>query len=267
MTASDYDSDCAYDEPEFPEELPPSRDPKYYFDQDMVVFLVESTLFKLPRRMLAFNSGFFAALFMSEPMPLGKNAKGACDDNPFQMDEEKLVDFGRFLDVFYGIHGKCPLHPHEIWTHSWGIEEWKSVLHLGDKCIVSHVKKRAVSELERFIVPAFERIVLGDRYDLPKASWRYAGLVEIFFRTSAPSLSDEEVNYLGLSLVLGFARAWHANAIRQHYPTQLSMRAELLEFLAIPESHFPDAALNKVTASLQMSRRSMSGSMYYYYHD
>jgi len=223
------------------------RDARYYFDDKMVVLRVETTLFRLPRAMLSSDSHFFESMLL---LPQGHdNPQGETDRDPIEVIETDVVEFRRFLDVLYDIHGRSPLPTDKEWNADWGIDEWKSVLHVADKFIASQVKARAAEALEELIVDPFQRIVVGDRYDLPKRVWRYAGIFGLLLRRTP--LTDDEADYLGSAAVLGFSRAWHACAFATPIkvlgnrtfvgPPSMRMvsRKELATFLNIPESEMP----------------------------
>ncbi|KAF9820055.1 hypothetical protein IEO21_01717 [Rhodonia placenta] len=76
----------------------PQRHESLYFEDDTVVFLIETTLFKVHRYFLKRHSRVFADMFSLSP----NKAQEGCDDNhPIHIPEVSRQDFERLLSLFY----------------------------------------------------------------------------------------------------------------------------------------------------------------------
>ncbi|EED79685.1 predicted protein [Postia placenta Mad-698-R] len=76
----------------------PQRHESLYFDDDTVVFLIETTLFKVHRYFLKRHSRVFADMFS---LPPEKAQEGCDDDHPIHIPEVSRQDSERLLSLFY----------------------------------------------------------------------------------------------------------------------------------------------------------------------
>ncbi|KAF8583065.1 hypothetical protein K439DRAFT_1412514 [Ramaria rubella] len=167
---------------------------RYYLD-DGLIFLVENTLFKIPRYMLAQESSVFADMFR---LPSGNRSEGKTDSLPIQLLQVAAIDFERLLELLY------PKRFSEFTTSTnhWGETEWKSILHLSSRWQMSEIYNLSIVHLTSCATP-FSKIALGRQYDLP--AWVRDGFLRLCLRTEP--LRMGETDRLSLQDVLGVASA------------------------------------------------------------
>ncbi|KAG8715673.1 hypothetical protein FRC09_016417 [Ceratobasidium sp. 395] len=83
------------------------RDSEYYFEDGSTVFLVENTLFKIQRSLLALQSEVFRDMFAlpnqpNTPISTCFNTEGMNDDNPIVIPGIRAIQFRHLLLYFYG---------------------------------------------------------------------------------------------------------------------------------------------------------------------
>jgi hypothetical protein len=104
-----------------------------YYSVD-VVFLVEGTLFRVPRAPFEETSTVFSDIFRL-PVPEGGAPDGFSDDQPFRLDGVKKKDFRLLLQV---------LVPRFLHTASESWKEWFSILELALMWEMDQVKDLAI---------------------------------------------------------------------------------------------------------------------------
>jgi len=109
------------------------RDEEYYIVD--VIFLVEGTLFKVPRAPFERNSGFFKNMFRRH-LPLGIVPDGLSDEQPLRLDGIKKKEFRLLLNVL------VPRFLQPTKPMSW--REWFSVLDLSTMWLMNEAKDLAI---------------------------------------------------------------------------------------------------------------------------
>ncbi|KDQ17869.1 hypothetical protein BOTBODRAFT_52707 [Botryobasidium botryosum FD-172 SS1] len=86
---------------------PVIRDHRYYFHDGNIILLVEATLFKVHRSILAQDSSIFESTFTLPPPDLSQTAspspEGTSDENPFILHGETPERFRLLLSALYGL--------------------------------------------------------------------------------------------------------------------------------------------------------------------
>jgi len=159
-----------------------------------IVFLVEDTLFKVPRTPFE-RSGIFATVFT---LPAGENkvVEGCDDEHPFKLEGVGKVDFVRFLRHLYPQCDKRPSSLH--------VDELTSVLKLSTMWDFTEIRESAIGHLS-FRISVVAQVVLGGKYKVPQ--WLFAGYEGLAKRKEAISMSE--------AAQLGFSTAFRIGLIRE----------------------------------------------------
>ncbi|KDQ63981.1 hypothetical protein JAAARDRAFT_27659 [Jaapia argillacea MUCL 33604] len=168
-----------------------TRDEVYYF-QD-VVFLVEDTLFRVPRRNFEMESDTFGGMF-TLVQPEQSTTEGSSDDDPIYLEGYSKVDFQRFLRVL------LPLRIGQVDLST--SDEWISVLKLSHIWEFDTIKGLAIQALDKFDLDPVDKTVLARDYDIP--GWLLLTFNAIAQRGRGLDMSDLE--RLGIDWVLRLAR-------------------------------------------------------------
>ncbi|KAI9465152.1 hypothetical protein BJY52DRAFT_1220856 [Lactarius psammicola] len=158
------------------------RHAEYYIHGGDVIFRVDNNLFRVHRYFFTRDSAFFRDK-LPHPPPPGEFTKGSSDNNPLVLEDVTIVDFERFLWVFY--NPKYSLYDANV-------DEWTSILKLSHLWAFTEVKTLALRELERLEIPPLDKIVM----------WRTPALT-----VRAEPITIEEGRELGLETALQLARA------------------------------------------------------------
>ncbi|KIM82521.1 hypothetical protein PILCRDRAFT_820381 [Piloderma croceum F 1598] len=158
------------------------------FYMECIVFLVEGTLFKVPRACFE-HSQIFRDVFN---LPCTNNAiiDGSDDGHPFKLDGISKIDFRAFLKLLYP--QSIPLRG------ALSVKEWIAVLKLSTMWDLFSIRKLAIEELSKFTMNPVTRIILARQYRIQK--WLFAGYEELAKRTEPISISEAE--QLGLETAI-----------------------------------------------------------------
>ncbi|GJE93072.1 BTB domain-containing protein [Phanerochaete sordida] len=170
----------------------PVRDEEYYFEDDLTIFMVEDTLFKVHRHFLTRDSEFFRGLFEC-PVPPNEEEEGQSDANPIVLHGVTLHEFRCLLRFYY--HGMyAPLDT---------LADWTALLAIATRFVFDRARTRAIAELGARLADPLEQVRLAHAHDVP--AWlplAYAALVR-----RAEPLCDAEAAALGLRTAVRVARA------------------------------------------------------------
>ncbi|CAK5282347.1 unnamed protein product [Mycena citricolor] len=166
----------------------------YYLEP--IVFLVENTLFKVPRYQFENKSGVFGTAF-SIPSPDGE---GSSDENPVKLEGIASKDFDALLTVLYPL-SSLPTTP------VLSADQWISVLKLANMWLFEQARELAIRQLESHskTVDPIQRVLLGRRYDV--SAWMRSGYTDIASRKE--SMSMDEARELGLDAT------WQISQLRE----------------------------------------------------
>lgn len=167
---------------------------------DTVVFLVEDTLFRVPRKLLEEESTVFRDMFLL-PQPNNDAIEGQDDTRPVILHGVSKADFECLLKVLL-----CRQHGKNKDLVLSLTNEWTSVLKLSTMWEFASLRKAAISWLDTS--PAslhrsdlIEKIVLATRYDIKE--WLLPSLLAIAQRPDP--ISVEEGKRLGIETALKLA--------------------------------------------------------------
>ncbi|KAH9008269.1 hypothetical protein EDB83DRAFT_2457130 [Lactarius deliciosus] len=168
---------------------------EYYIHGGDAVFSVENTLFRVHRFFLTRDSSWFREK-LPYPASPGETIKGSSDNLPLVLEDDiTKSDFERFLWVFY--NPKYSLYDASI-------EEWTSILKLAHTWNCIEVKELAIRGLESLQIPALQKVVLYQRYDVDRSRLQTAYTA---LTVRDEPITIEEGRELGLETSLLLARA------------------------------------------------------------
>lgn len=122
----------------------------YYLET--VVFRVEDTLFRVPRRGFELESVIFASMFS---LPAGKhNPEGQDDDSPIVLQGVKKRDFQSLLEMMYPMGPNLPNLTHE---------DRVAVLRLSTMWELVKVRKSIIEMMEKTPLDAVEKILIAKK--------------------------------------------------------------------------------------------------------
>ncbi|KDQ53627.1 hypothetical protein JAAARDRAFT_86737, partial [Jaapia argillacea MUCL 33604] len=153
----------------------------FYIHDDMVVFLVEDTLFRLHSFFFKRDSEYFRNLFSQH----GSSSEA----HPVRLDGVSVANLETFLGVLY---------PSDFSKRTaTTADEWTSVLALATKWSFTTIRSLAIRELFPLASP-IEKIVVGRQYNIP--GWLQDAYVAVCERPEA--LTKKEGERLGLDEVI-----------------------------------------------------------------
>lgn len=159
------------------------RDSTFYQD-GTVVFRVEGTLFKVPRRGFESGSGVFATMF-SLPSVLGHGEKkeGQSDETPIILEGIQEDDFRSLLHLMY------PIKPGDPDVPQSGLI---SALHLATMWDLKDIRRYAIARLDSMTaLSSLEKVILAKQEMVQ--SWLLSGYEEL---VGVQNLSLQEINVL-----------------------------------------------------------------------
>ncbi|KAH8996789.1 hypothetical protein EDB92DRAFT_1528236 [Lactarius akahatsu] len=155
---------------------------------------VENTLFRVHRYFFTRDSSWFRDR-LPYPAPPGETTKGSSDNLPLVLDDITKTEFEQFLWVFY--NPKYSLYDASI-------DEWTSILKLAHAWNFIEVKELAIRGLEGLQVPALQKVVLYQKYDVNRNRLQTAYTA---LTVRDEPITIEEGRELGLETSLQLARA------------------------------------------------------------
>ncbi|KIJ66000.1 hypothetical protein HYDPIDRAFT_27204 [Hydnomerulius pinastri MD-312] len=132
-----------------------SRHPEYYIRDGNVTFLAERSLFRVHKSFFERESEFFKNLFSSPP-PEGEEFDEGSDAKPYTLDV-KSSEFAQFLWVWY--------NPRYTYSRR-GKGAWLTILQLATRWIFPEIRKLAVRQLEKLLLPPVEKIEIYKGYNI-----------------------------------------------------------------------------------------------------
>ncbi|KAF5355561.1 hypothetical protein D9758_006326 [Tetrapyrgos nigripes] len=163
---------------------------------DTVIFLVESTLFKVPKYHFETSSEVFRDMLM---VPSGaEGPEGTSDANPIRLDGVKAIDFKRLVEILY------PSTTTPWKKENKSKDEWLSILRLSNLWRFSRLRSLAIEELtKQQQMDAVEQILLGKEFAV--SQWIRAGYKGVIMRKEP--LSMDEVKLLDYEPAIRVFRA------------------------------------------------------------
>ncbi|KAI6004925.1 hypothetical protein EDD15DRAFT_2359836 [Pisolithus albus] len=169
-----------------------SRHSDFYIST--VTFLVEDSLYRVPREPFQNESEVFCDMF-SLPQGSSVVVEGTSDESPIRIDRTSKEDFEQLLKaLLHRKHGSQPDLPH-------GIEQWTSVLKLSTTWNFGRLRQAAIDALIECGIGAVDRVILSQRYHIP--NWLLPALNELAKRPEPITL--EEAKRMGIDTALKLA--------------------------------------------------------------
>ncbi|KAI6037102.1 hypothetical protein BKA83DRAFT_4171815 [Pisolithus microcarpus] len=159
-----------------------------------VTFLVEDSLFKVPREPFEKESEVFRGMF-SLPQGSSGVVEGLSDENPIRIDGTSKDDFEQLLKAL--LHRKYDSQP----NLPRGIEQWTSVLKLSTAWNFESLRQASINALMESGIGAVDRVVLSQQYHIE--NWLLPALNELARRQEPVSL--EEAKRMGIDIALQLA--------------------------------------------------------------
>lgn len=173
------------------------RDEDFYYEY--AIFLVEGSLFRVPRLHFMQESEILREMFLLPP-PDSTVVDGLTDEQPLRLDHILKEDFRQLLRVFYPQNFRREL--------DLNLEQWTSVLKLADMWDMDNVRELSISKMtplleskpahqialarrfhvDEWLLPAFKRLVYRqdpmDELDTdelgPRSALKVAAIREAF---------------------------------------------------------------------------------------
>ncbi|KAI6141519.1 hypothetical protein EDD17DRAFT_283365 [Pisolithus thermaeus] len=169
-----------------------SRHSNFYIST--VTFLVEDSLFKVPREPFEKESEVFCDMF-SLRQGSSVVVEGTSDENPIRIDRTSKDDFEQLLKaLLHRKFGSQANLPH-------GFEQWTSVLKLSTAWNFERLRQAAIDALTESGIGAVDRAVLSQRYYIK--NWLLPALNELARRPEPITL--EEARRMGVDIALKLA--------------------------------------------------------------
>ncbi|TDL18241.1 hypothetical protein BD410DRAFT_793562 [Rickenella mellea] len=159
--------------------------PSYFFK--LVVFLVEGTLFRLPRILFEEQSSVFRDMFLLPPPGHEGGEEGTSSTNPIRLDGVKKSDFESFLGVLVP-QALNPSRPEMT------MQDWLRALKVAGMWEFASVRHTVIEALDHFKLTDVEKIIVDRDYDVPE--WKMPAYTGLAMRKKA--LTADEMRALGL---------------------------------------------------------------------
>ncbi|PBK66255.1 hypothetical protein ARMSODRAFT_1086755 [Armillaria solidipes] len=197
---------------------PTSRNRKFYFDDDMTIFIVENELFRVHRYFLTRESEFFRTMLSCPPGSEGP--EGIHDDKPIPIGAGATrEEFECVLDYVFNQHG-YNVSPHQ--TNQY----WINILTFCNRFDLDNVRGVAMSHLESYpYSDPIDAIAIAERIDM--RGWLLPAFKTLCQRVEPLDLS--EGNKIGMEKALLIARAREAVRDSDGAPSPLRPYDEPLE--------------------------------------
>ncbi|KAF5379987.1 hypothetical protein D9615_006273 [Tricholomella constricta] len=218
----------------------PCRHEEYYIHDEMAVFLVENTLFKVHRHFLIQESEVFRGMFACPPRPDGP--EGMDDKKPIPLPGVLRREFERLLDFFY--HGMYPTRlggrvtlipcsPDQCSHESQHLTDWIELLSISTRFVLKRVRQCAIEAIEACNgLNPIEKIVLAEKHDIPR--WRVPAIEALCQRIKPIGIDEARKIGLENAMLLAHAR----EAVRERHQSQKAKQAVASPWKALPP-HWP----------------------------
>ncbi|KAI6106215.1 hypothetical protein EV401DRAFT_2060475 [Pisolithus croceorrhizus] len=180
-----------------------SRHSNFYIST--VTFLVEDSLFKVPREPFEKESEVFCDMF-SLRQGSSVVVEGTSDENPIRIDRTSKDDFEQLLKaLLHRLAVDCSRQSIEVFGSQanlpHGFEQWTSVLKLSTAWNFERLRQAAIDALTESGIGAVDRAVLSQRYYIK--NWLLPALNELARRPEPITL--EEARRMGVDIALKLA--------------------------------------------------------------
>uniref|UniRef100_A0A0W0F6L7 BTB domain-containing protein n=1 Tax=Moniliophthora roreri TaxID=221103 RepID=A0A0W0F6L7_MONRR len=174
-----------------------SRNPRYYLDDSMAIFLVESQLYKVHRYFFRLESVIFDSMFDCPAPDVGQD--GNTDNQPIEIPEVTCQQFEALLDHFYdGLFRK-----QAYFNDSTPLQKYIDLLSISHRFECTTARERAIKGIDAATTNPIQMIDLAEVYDVPK--WLTPAYVELCRREEP--LNESEAMDLGPRKTIIICRA------------------------------------------------------------
>jgi len=169
-------------------------------DADMVVFQVNSCLYRVHKHFFDTEAGFFKDMF-ALPQPDNEEEtspkEGTTDDVPITIPDVTCKEFEALLDFFY--------YRESSKEETRSLDQWVSLLSISTRFQLDRIRRRAISEIEgHHPQPTpVDKVVLAVKHSVDP--WLIPAYCDICER--AEPLTDQEAEKLGAVTTARLARA------------------------------------------------------------
>ncbi|KAG7095836.1 hypothetical protein E1B28_006531 [Marasmius oreades] len=174
----------------------PVRDPKYYIDEQMSIFLVDNHLFRVHRHFLRRESLVFDTMFNCPPPVEGQ--EGQADESPIALPDVSRNEFIALMDYFY--QGSFFLSQS---GSTIPLQEHIDLLSIASRYDCPGARLKAIQGIESQPLDPIQKLILSEKYNVQE--WLMPAYIEICKRDK-PLTKDEAVQ-IGLEKVMLIAEA------------------------------------------------------------
>ncbi|KAJ7896047.1 hypothetical protein B0H14DRAFT_547305 [Mycena olivaceomarginata] len=178
-----------------------SRNKKYYFDDNVLIFRVGSQLFKVHRHFLRKESEVFNWMFACPPG--ADSPDGGSDERAIPLHGVTPAEFEALLDFFY---------EEKFQHHNISMLEWINLLAISTRFDFQRLRECAITAIEHGLcnnkgpvqdVNPIEQLLLAEKHDIPH--WRRIAYVKICERSDP--IQEWEAEKIGARETALLARA------------------------------------------------------------
>ncbi|KAI0340266.1 hypothetical protein BDW22DRAFT_1430882 [Trametopsis cervina] len=170
-----------------------SHDPEFYFEDELVIFLVERRLYRVHKYFLTRDSEFFRGMFACPPPP-GEDAEGKYDTKPITLHGVTQHEMRCLLRFFYDSMYKASIT---------SLADWECLLSISTRYVFDRIRDLAISEITKQMLDPVRKITLANKYNIPH--WLPTAYLDLCKRVQP--ITDEEAETLGLRTLVRVARA------------------------------------------------------------
>ncbi|VDC03783.1 unnamed protein product [Peniophora sp. CBMAI 1063] len=142
---------------------------RFFFDGNLITFLVEGTLYRVHEYLFTTNSTFWADKLRER------------EDKTAVIELEDVVS--RDMDALLSILYDASFHQYDLKTS----EAWESVLRLATRWKFDNIRSLAILKLDP-LAPPIQQLVMARAFDVPK--WLQPSLVALCMRSSPLTVSE-----------------------------------------------------------------------------
>ncbi|KAI6046772.1 hypothetical protein EDC04DRAFT_1248639 [Pisolithus marmoratus] len=167
-----------------------------------VTFLVEDSLFRVPKEPFQQESDVFWTMF-SLPQGDGIAVEGSSDENPIRLRGTSKNDFEQLLkSLLHRKYSQQPNLPNSI-------EQWTSVLKLSTMWCFEKLRQASIDALAKSGIGPVDKVALSHRYHIK--DWLLPALNELARRPEP--ITTEEAKRMGIDIALKLASIRERGAV------------------------------------------------------
>ncbi|KAA1474545.1 hypothetical protein DENSPDRAFT_335012 [Dentipellis sp. KUC8613] len=202
----------------------PRRHEKYYIEDRLSIFSVESCLFKVHRYYLILESPVFKDMFMC--LPEAGMLEGESDLDPIILPDTTRNEFEALLDFLYNrMYNNYP---------GFSIPKWVDLLTIADRFQFENVRKRAIDELttSEESMDAVDEFLISVKCHVPQ--WTVPALSKLVLQPNV--MKTEAAAKLSLDILMRLWRAREEYLATRPHGTQ-PVNAQAFGFDSLSSNH------------------------------